>query len=391
MKYIHSTFLIFFISICSASQNKTKTNEVPFRVKTDLFDETEKDSLGLRTPIDLETISIFEPNDKTDHFSNGAVMTVFKDVFYCQWQSSAKDEDSEDTWVAYSRSEDGKNWSQPMVLSESLDNGYCTSGGWWKSGDTLVAYINQWPSNVKPKGGFTYYKMSIDGINWTKKKLLLKFDGKPLKGVFEQDPHQLANGRIINAAHFQPGLIVSPIYTDDPMGISGWIRANFKNISIKKDVSREIEPSSFLQSDSTIVMIFRDQNSSHKSIASVSFDRGENWSMPIVTNMPDARSKQSAANISSEISYIVNNPIQSKSRMPLVVTLSRGGEFFDTAYSLRKAGNNIQAMRFEGKYKKLGYHYPKSIIWKNHLYVSYTTNKEDVEYTKVPLSSLILN
>ena len=91
------------------------------------------------------------------------------------------------------------------------------------------------------------------------------------------------------------------------------------------------------------------------------------------------------------LNYIVNNPIQSKSRMPLVVTLSRGGEFFDTAYSLRKAGNNIQAMRFEGKYKKLGYHYPKSIIWKNHLYVSYTTNKEDVEYTKVPLSSLILN
>jgi hypothetical protein len=28
------------------------------------------------------------------------------------------------------------------------------------------------------------------------------------------------------------------------------------------------------------------------------------------------------------------------------------------------------------------------VIWKNHLYVGYATNKEDVELTRVPLPSL---
>ncbi len=34
---------------------------------------------------------------------------------YCMWQTSAKDEDAEDTWVAYARSTDGgTTWSEPM-------------------------------------------------------------------------------------------------------------------------------------------------------------------------------------------------------------------------------------------------------------------------------------
>ena len=34
-------------------------------------------------------------------------------------------------------------------------------------------------------------------------------------------------------------------------------------------------------------------------------------------------------------------------------------------------------------------HYPKSIVWNGFLYVAYATNKEDVELTRVPLSSLV--
>ena len=47
-------------------------------------------------------------------------------------------------------------------------------------------------------------------------------DGNYLNGIFEQDPHRLPDGRIINSAHFQPGLKLCPIYTDDPTGKTGW-------------------------------------------------------------------------------------------------------------------------------------------------------------------------
>lgn len=376
--------------LCMSCKSEEK-NKHPFIVKEGLFNQNEPDSLGLPSSKGTETFSIFKPSESSDHFSNGAVMTFFKGHFYCQWQSSAKDEDSEDTWVAYSRSADGKTWSPPITLAESIEDGISTSGGWWIYGDTLVAYINEWPSKMSPEGGFTYYKISTDGVQWSNKKPVLMADGTPLQGVFEQDPHALPDGRIVSAAHFQLGLIVSPIYTDDPLGISGWTRAKFSNSSIKNDVSREIEPSWFLQKDETLIMVFRDQESSHRILASLSKDRGESWTTPVETNMPDSRSKQSTGNLKNASAYIVNNPVNHKSRMPLVVSLSENGTLFNTAYVLRKGGEGIQPLRYEGKYKRLGFHYPKSFVWDGHLYVSYTTNKEDVEYTKVPLRSLKLN
>jgi len=385
VKYHLSLFFLglMFFQSCS-EENKRK---LPFDVKKDLFDTLQPNDLGLKVPKGIETYTIFKPTDSTDHFSNGAVMTAFKGVLYCQWQSSAEGEDSDDTWLAYSSSKDGKTWSKPMTLAASIEDGYCTSGGWWTYKDSLIAYINVWPSKVSPEGGYTYYKTSADGVNWSEKKPVLMADNTPINAVFEQDPHQLANGRIINAAHFQPGLVVSPVYTDDPKGVSGWTKASFTNNSEKNNVSQEIEPSSFVKRDSTLVMVFRDQYSSFQTLASISKDNGESWTTPVETTMPDSRSKQSAGNFPNGTAYIINNPVQTKSRMPLAVTLSNDGNLFTDAYVLRK-GNDLQPLKYEGKYKRLGYHYPKSFIFNNSLYVSYTTSKENVEYTKVPLSSL---
>jgi hypothetical protein len=48
-------------------------------------------------------------------------------------------------------------------------------------------------------------------------------------------------------------------------------------------------------------------------------------------------------------------------------------------------------MRFKGTYKRVGYSYPKSVIWGDYLYISYATNKEDVELTRIPIASLLYN
>lgn len=367
-----------------------KADDPPFTVRSDLFNQSETDSLGLKTAEGTETVTIFEPGETTDQFSNGAVMIGFKDQIYCMWQSSETDEDAQDTWVAYSRSEDGLSWTEPMVLAESIAEGYCSSGGWWATEDTLVAYINTWPASISPRGGYTRYITSFDGLAWSEIRPLLMSDGDTLQGIFEQDPHALPDGRIINAAHFQPGINVAPIYTDDPLGTGGWTRADFTNLSTG-DVSREIEPSWYLRGDDAVVMVFRDQDGTYKKLASVSHNRGETWSSPVLTDMPDSRSKQSAGNIGDSTAFFASNPVDNKLRIPLVLTLSKDGSMFNTAYVLRRGGSGIQDLRYEGKAKRSGYHYPKSMIWNDYLYVSYTTNKEDVEYTRVPLSSMVLN
>ena len=271
--------------------NTLKADIPPFTVLSSIFDQTETDSLGLTTAEGTETITIFAPVDTTNKFSNGVVMVAFKDTLYCMWQSSAQDEDAADTWVAYSKSTDGINWSTPMVLAESIADGYCSSGGWWVNGDTLVGYINVWPNVLTDRGGYTSYVSSTDGSNWSEMQPVLMVNGDTLMGIFEQDPHALPDGRIINAAHFQPGLLLSPIFTDDTSGVRGWVKASMTNLPYYSAITREIEPSWYLRDDDTLVMVFRDQNSTYYKLASVSGDRGETWTTPILTNMPDSRSK----------------------------------------------------------------------------------------------------
>jgi hypothetical protein len=360
----------------------------PLEVAAGLFDAKRPRDLGLARAAGAETVTIFSPAPSSDHFSNGVVMIGFKGQLFAQWQSSATDEDSADTWVAYSHSSDGKSWAPPSALVSRWQGGIRTSGGWWTDGETLVAYVNAWPSGAKPRGGYTEYITSQDGQTWSKPERLMLADGSPLNGVFEQDPHRLPDGRILNAAHFQPGLRVAPCYTDDASGTRGWVRADFTTWAFPGDTTRELEPSSFRRADGALVMVFRDQGGSFKTLASLSYDDGESWMQAVETNLPDSRAKQSAGNLPDGTAYIVNNPAGNRTRVPLVLTLSRGGQRFDKAFVLRAGDGDLPAQRTPGRAKLAGYSYPKSMLWKDSLYVAYSTNEEDVQYTRVPLASL---
>lgn len=372
------------------ANDAAKNTLVPFIVSSSLFDHNKSETLGLSRVPNTETFTIFSPDNNTDKYSHGVVLFGFKNKLYAQWQSSATDEDASDSKIMFSHSIDGQHWSEEKILVPQWDKGIRTNGGWWSDGETLVAYINVWPTPVKGqlKGGYSEYIMSHDGVNWSAPQKLLRHDGTPINGVFEQDPLRLPNGRIVNAIHEQPGIVVSPYYTDDPLGVSGWKKGKMENLAYKPPTSRSIEPSAFYQADGDVIMTFRDQASSFKVLASISHDNGISWTKPVLTNMPDSRSKKSAGNLPSGVAYMVNNPKHNKQRFPLVITLSKRGETFDRAYLLRAGGNDMQTLRYPGKYKRVGFSYPKSTIWKDHIYVSYATNKEDVELTRVPLTEL---
>lgn len=387
----HTQYFLFSVFILTHTFGLAQQSQLPCYMKTGLLDYDQPETLGLSVAEGTETITIFKPDENTDHYSNGVVLFPFRGMLYAQWQSSAADEDAEDTWVAYSRSSDGKTWSEPMALAPKWDKGIRTSGGWWATEDTLVAFVNIWPDSLNdPKGGFTEYLTSADGLVWSSPRMVLDGDGLPVRGIFEQDPHRLPDGRLIGAFHEQPGLILTPYFTDDPMGISGWTRGVMEHLPFEGNVSREIEPSWYCRSDGAIVMLCRDQASTFRKLACLSNDRGETWTIPIVTNIPDCRAKQSAGNLPDGTAYQVGCPSGNKNRWPLVILLSKDGFYFDRAFLLRSGGEDLQPLRYEGKYKRPGYHYPKSVIWKEFLYIGYATNKEDVELTRVPISSLLI-
>lgn len=369
-----------------------------FSVVETLFDATAKETMGLSYAPGAETVTIWAAKDDGPHYANGVVMAAFKGNLYCMWQTSAKDEDAEDTWVAYARSTDsGKTWSEPMVLCPTVNNGYCASGGWMATDDRLIAYINVRTKDIANSGGYTQYVESTDGLTWTTPQNVTMADGSQLNGIFEQDPHVLKDGRIIGAAHFQPGLKLCPIYTDDPTGRSGWHKGNFQHTD-NGTQSAELEPSFFLQQDGTLVMTMRDQKGSYKVLAATSTDRGETWTKAVKTNMPDSRAKQCAGNLPDGTAFIVNNPgrVTNSSnttwRVPLALTLSADGKTFDRSYLLRSGeSSDYPARRYEGKAKTLGYSYPKALVHDGWLYVSYSTNKDDAQYTRVPVNNITLN
>lgn len=364
----------------------------PYRVAPNLFDAARPD-LGLKPAPGIEHATIFAPQGDDDRFSNGVVLIGFKGRLYAQWQSSPRDEDSADTWIPYAVSDDGLNWSRPRQLRAAGSGGTMHSnGGWWTDGQTLIAYINVWPTGFQSgDGGYTEYMTSKDGETWSAPRRVMGRDGKPVEGIIEQDPHRLPDGRIVTAFHTRPGMIVTPFYTDDPLGIGGWMRGRMTNLPVTgKDagrVSRELEPSLFLRRDGCAVMVFRDQAESFRQLAATSCDWGESWTTPVVTDMPDSRSKQSAGNLPDGTAFLVNAPNSDRVRIPLAITLSADGRCFDRAYLLRGRAD-LQPLRTQGTYKRPGYSYPKSVIWGDHLYIGYAPNKEDAQLSRIPLSAL---
>jgi len=358
-------------------------------VKAELLDDAQPATLGLKHALGAKTFRVYQALPDSNQYNHGAVTTEFNGKFFTQWQSSARDEDAADTQVRYAISDDAESWREAITLAPARTDAVVTNGGWFVADDTLVAYLNVWPTNMEPRGGWVEYVTTRDGVNWSKPQPVRAADGKPLAGVIEQDVRPLADGRLVTAVHVQPGLIAKPYYTDDPSGVAGWQRGAMKNLEHKPDISRELEPSWFQRKDGALVMTFRDQASSFKVLASVSKDRGEHWSTPVITAMPDSRAKQSAGNLPDGSAFIVNNPSGKKLRAPLVMTTSADGKHFDRAYVLRAGGSDLPPQKYAGRYKRTGFSYPKSFVNGDYVYVSYATSKEDIEITRIPVSSLI--
>ena len=293
----------------------------------------------------VETVTVYAPAEDGDHYVNNAVPVFFKGDFYCMWQSSATDEDAPDTHLVYSRSRDGRRWAAPQTLAPGTDSAFASAGGWMAFGDTLVAFVNLL-SDIEA-GGTAHYCTSADGVAWSALQPVRMADGTPLDGILEQDIHTLPDGRLVGAAHFRPGLKARPIYS----------------------------------------VFFRDQASSFRKLAAESHDRGESWTAPRETEIPDGRTKQCAGNLPDGRAFYIGNPVPAKDRTTLAYATSDDGITFSAPVALRTP-DDLPPQQYEGKYKTLGYSYPKATLHGNALYVAYSENKERIVITRIPLRCL---
>ena len=352
---------------------RMKSSGGPPRIGESLIQTEDTLCLGLPRRADTRRITVFQ----SDGYVNNVVLTHFKGRYYCMWQQSEKDEDTPDTGVYYSVSEDGLSWCPPAMLAGPSQEYFTSPGGWIQQGDSLTALINGIFADDRSKGGCAFYTTTADGKAWSSLQPVLMADGTPVQGILEQDPLTLPSGRIVGSIHFQPGTTLCPVYTDDPSGVRGWERAVFP-----EGEGRPIEPSQYRAPDGNLVLFMRDQQSSFRKLFSLSADQGESWSAPQLSNIPDSRSKQCAGTLPDGRAFWIGNPTGNKSRRALVLALSRDGYLFDQAFLL-SGPEDLPARRKEGRYKTLGYNYPKATLVGDTLWIALSINKEDVALVRL--------
>lgn len=365
-----AALLLVCLSVCRGPELR-----VP-RIPEGLLDPGDTVALGLPRLPGAETISVFRPEG--ERYINNVVLSSFGGAYFCMWQESARDEDSPDSFVALSRSRDGKAWSVPEPLALPTDSTFASPGGWIQRGDSLCAVLNEICSPERTRGGTAWYIATKDGRGWSRPEPLRMADGAPMDGILEQDPMLLPDGRTVGAAHFRPGTQVGPVWTDDPSGLRGWQRGGFP-----EGEGKPLEPSQYRTRRGGLVMLFRDQGSSFRKLYSVSEDGGRSWSAPALTNISDSRSKQCAGTLPDGRTFWVGNPTGSKSRRILVLAVSRDGYLFDKAWVLASA-DDLPPQRFAGRYKTLGYSYPKAVVADGMLWISFSVNKEEAALIRIP-------
>ena len=348
------------------------------RMSEGVLDLQDTVTLGLERLPEAEMVVVH----RSDGYVNNVLLTHFHGEYYCMWQASERDEDTPDTRVLYARSRDGVVWGEPGLLAAPTDSTFVSPGGWIRRGDSLAAVLNYVCAPDLSKGGTAWYSTTWDGTRWSAPQPVRMADGTPVDGIFEQDPLLLPSGRTVGAVHFRPGLTPVPVYTDAPSALEGWTRSRFP-----EGEGKPLEPSQYRLPVGTLVMFFRDQASSFVKLASLSTDEGESWTAPAETDIPDSRSKQCAGNLPDGRAFWVGNPTGNKSRRALVLAVSADGLLFDKAWLL--AGpSDLPARRHDGRYKTLGYSYPKAIILNGSLWITFSINKEDAALIRIPVGRL---
>ena len=358
----------------------------PIKIEGRLFNHKNEETLGLST-VNGEHQVLYRATEDSYKFCHEQNIAVYNDRLYVMWSNGITHESHNGQRILYSHSTDGAQWSKPAVLAEDHDGPgplACISAGFHAHGDTLVAYYTAIVEN-RPgidERNAAFYLTSNDGRTWSRPRKLAQ-------SSFLEGPRRLPSGRLLmngQWANRQPRLR----YSDSADGITGWKDGRIAEV---KDIFTFPEPSWFARADGTIVMIFRTKNEIPWLYASESKDNAVSWSRPVKTSFPDATARAFAGNLPDGTAFIISNPNTVSSsthsrigrRNPLAIALSRDGVLFDRAYAVRAEPTS---MRFKGTNKMNGWQYPTAVVWKDHLYIAYSVNKEDEGVTRIALGEL---
>jgi hypothetical protein len=345
----------------------------------------------------VESAWLYRP-EREWTYSHHASLTWFRGRFLAIWSNGREHEDDAGQRVLLSSSADGRAWTAPRPLVDSVKDAagqerVLTAAGFHQHGGTLVAYFGNY--GVKKESTHLQAVVTSDGETWSAPRDV----GPPVNP--NHGPQRLASGRLVIS-----GNIAFP-WTDDPSGLSGWRMAGIYHpataATIKDDPASFWEVAnhqgwwpaalcegSFYQTDDGVLhMLLRNtgpQFRRHRLWLTESRDDGVSWSAPVETDYSDTDAKFHCGRLPDGRFYCVGNPIGG-GRTPLVLSLSRDGVRFDQHFLL---GDTPYQQRRPGRFKGGEYGYPHALVHDGALYVIVSRQKEAVEVLRVALTELLV-
>jgi hypothetical protein len=303
------------------------------------------DDTLLATPLQLSMVDgkhsfVFRGEAGKSGFNLHSYIAHFDGLFWAMWSSAASGEKDPDQFIRYATSRDGHSWSEAKTLVADPD-GPQGAQRWIARG--LFASDGK----LNALGGLvgdSDYRQRGRGVVWADLKLMqFTWSGGQWKpaGLFADDC--MSNFPAIRVA----GKLLMPC-RDKNMSVYVAVRdahsSRWRRIPIEQQppFHRMDEPTIYVAADRSVHLIIRDGTRSGKLIRSISQDEGKSWSTPVLTNYPDATSKNFAAQLSDGTFYLINNP-NPKKRDPLAISFSRDGWEFDRPWLLRKDAPRLRA------------------------------------------------
>jgi len=328
------------------------------------------------------TSTVFRVQENVSGFNLHSYIAHHDGKFWAIWSSAGVGEEDPDQFVRYATSDDGHTWSESATLVADPD-GPNGPGRWIARGiyasagklNALAAYVEEAAYGRRGKGEV-----------WPKLRLMrFEWDGRQWR-----DAGLFADNCMNNFPPEPLGPALAMVCRDSNMDVNMALSESpgewkYTRIENAPPYDRMDEPTFYATANGEVHMIIRDNTRSGFLLRALSRDHGRSWTAPVRTNYPDATSKNFPGRLSNGSYYLINNP-DPKKRDPLAITFSPDGWTFGKPLAIRR---DAPGRRFEGRAKGSGsLQYPHAIEHNGFLWVIYSTNKEDIEVTAIPLASL---
>lgn len=395
--------------------------------------------LGIRRLYDQRVTELYsgEPLSDRGAFSLHPHITYFKGVLFAHWSVHLADEDSPGQYVRYAFSRDmGETWSESEPLFPQMEtplrnpdikdaDGFFCRGHrpHDKCGTAMKSDTESWKNDLcghyhlmlcsngfaVADGRLWAIADAAKGVNWPGIGRLareLSEDGTPGALMWLNTPHEMIEKITPNALNTElysdrdyDARIAGEIteYLTDPRHMpqwdvlpEGWRQKDGKTArdwwmeyALKNNGDGCGEPThSYEAKDKTLVRLWRSRAGVQN--AHFSFDSGKNWSEITKTEFPDTGARTSVGNLPDGSAYITGNP--GFRRFQLCLSVSEDGYLFDKSFVI---ACEPEIMKYPGRAKGTGFHYPDSCVAGDYLFVIYSRNKEDILISKIPLCEIM--